>query len=372
MIPAACTEAATVEGDAPEQAPAFQQLLDDWRDEVDAYGATLSVRIPGSDDVHVASGLDDLDPQTPMPTDGTFRIASITKTFVAATALELVEEGRLSLTDTVEAWIPELPNAEEITLGMLLDHTAGLGDDAFEDIVRTLVADPARSYAPEDALAMWLEPSPVSPPGHSFAYSNPGYMAVGLVIERELDQDLATVIEERFVRPLELSDTVLGDESTTASRHAWFNENWFSDGGSNRLIDLRELPQDSSATLSWAAGGMISSSTDLLDWGEALYTGEVLGEQSTATMLEMPNSYREYQRYGVGVMGFCQQEDCQANEVELVGHRGWFPGSKSLLVHHLDSRITMIVNSNYADVEFGQLLSGVLRELGIEWRGPIE
>jgi hypothetical protein len=70
---------------------ALQAILDQWRTGVGADGATLSLRVPGHDDIHLASGIDDRDPDTPMPTDGTFGIASVTKTFVAALALQLVD-----------------------------------------------------------------------------------------------------------------------------------------------------------------------------------------------------------------------------------------------------------------------------------------
>ena len=105
---------------------ALQAILDQWRTDVDAYGATLSLRVPGHDDIHLASGIDDRDPETPMPTDGTYGVASITKTFVAAIALQLVDEGKLSLDEPVEPWLPEIPHADEVTLAMLLGHTAGL------------------------------------------------------------------------------------------------------------------------------------------------------------------------------------------------------------------------------------------------------
>jgi CubicO group peptidase (beta-lactamase class C family) len=94
---------------------------------VGAYGATLSLRVPGHDDIYVASGIDDRDPETPVPIDGTYGVASVTKTFVAAIALQLVDEGRLSLYEPVEPWLPELPHADEVTLAMLLGHSAGLG-----------------------------------------------------------------------------------------------------------------------------------------------------------------------------------------------------------------------------------------------------
>jgi D-alanyl-D-alanine carboxypeptidase len=346
----------------------LQQILDTWRVDEGAFGATLSVRVPGAGDIHLASGLDGLDPETQMPTEGTFRVASITKTFIAALALQLVDDGLLSLTEPVATHVPELPNADRITLGMLLDHTAGFGDDAFAAMLTRLLDDPGRSYSPEEATELWLAPSPLDEPGTTFAYSNPGYMAAGILIERALEQDLAELIEERLTEPLGLTDTVLGDESIGATRHAWYNE----DREATNIVDITTLPQDAAATLSWAAGGIISTSADILEWGDALYSGEVLGEETTATMLEMRNSYRDYQQYGLGVMGFCNELDCQPEDVGVVGHRGFFPGSKSLLAHHLDSGVTMIVNSNYSDVDFRQLLSASFRELGIAWEAPIE
>ena len=170
---------------------ALQAILDQWRTDVGAYGATLSLRVPSHDDIHLASGIDDRDPETPMPTDGTYDVASITKTFVAATALQLVEEGRLSLDEPVEPWLPELPHADQVTLAMLLGHTAGLGVWDNGDVV---IEDLTRSFTPEEVLALQLQAPPSGQPGERFAYTNTGYTAVGVLIERVLDQDLATVI----------------------------------------------------------------------------------------------------------------------------------------------------------------------------------
>lgn len=165
---------------------ALQAILDQWRTDAGAFGATLSLRVPGHDDIHLASGIDDRDPQTPMPTDGTFGIGSVTKTFVAATALQLVEEGKLSLGEPVAAWLPELPHADQVTLAMLLGHTSGLG---MRNEIEYVFSDLARAYTPEEALAEQLQAPPVGQPGERFSYANGGYIAVGLMIERVLDQD---------------------------------------------------------------------------------------------------------------------------------------------------------------------------------------
>jgi D-alanyl-D-alanine carboxypeptidase len=361
---------------------ALQAILDEWRTEVDTFGATLSIRVPDHGDIHLASGIDDRDPDTPMPTDGTYRIDSITKTFVAATALQLVDEGRLSLDEPVEAWLPELPNAEEITLAMLLGHTSGLGswygpnasESAEADAEETVLADLSRSFTPEEVLAKHLEQPPVGQPGQAFAYSNAGYEAVGLLIKRELDQDLAAVIADRFTEPLSLSDTFLSDGSTKPTRHGWFS---LDHEDPDRPIDFLDIPHEAAMTTRWAAGAMISSSEDLLDWGEALYSGDLLGEDTTATMLEMRPAFSSSEHYGLGAEGWClDQGGCAPEEVDLVGHIGGGQGSRALLGHHRDSGLTLAIHMNVqvAPDDPGPvmipLLADVLHELGLVDEAP--
>ena len=231
---------------------ALQAILDEWRTEVDTFGATLSIRLPGHDDILLASGVDDRDitatapdgspvehAETPMPTDGTYPMGYVTRTFVAAAALQLVDEGRLTLDEPVQPWLPELPSADQTTLRMLLGYTSGLGqwDDAEQ--AAALLADLSRSYTPEEVLAKHLEQPPTGPPGGDPAFGRAGYIAVGLLIERVLDQDLATIIQERFIEPLALDDTVFSDGSTVPTRHGWFG----TPGGRRR--PARRLPRRS-------------------------------------------------------------------------------------------------------------------------------
>jgi D-alanyl-D-alanine carboxypeptidase len=352
---------------------ALQALLDQWRTDVDAYGATLSLRVPGHDDIHLASGIDDRDPETPMPTDGTYGIASITKTFTAALALQLVDEGKLALDEPVEAWLPELPHADEVTLAMLLGHTAGFGAwDNFDVVTQDLT----RAYTPEEALALNLQAPPVDQPGERFTYTNTGYTAVGVMIERVLHQDLATVIGQRFTGPLSLDDTQMNDGSVKATRHTWARL------APDVVIDMLDIPQQAATTLNFAGGNIISSSADLLDWGEALYSGELLGPETTATMLDMRSSFAPVPgtghlvatdeptrlHYGLGAEGYClDPAGCRPDEVELVGHGGSFDGYRTLLAYHPASGITVAFFAN-RDVPYEKLLPGVtdlFEELGL-------
>lgn len=356
---------------------ALQATLDEWRAGIDAYGATLSLRVPGRDDVHLASGVDDRHlttvdnagapvehTATPMPTDGTFNVDAISRTFAAATAMQLVAEGRLSLDEAVEPWLPELPGADRITLAMLLGHTSGLGG---WDPLPAIVDDPARSFTPEEVLANHLAQPVRAEPGGTFGLTDADTVAAGLLIERELGQDLATVYEERIFEPLGLDDTRFSDGSTHATRHGWFA---LPDDPDPELpLDVLDFPANAARTAAWASGGVDSSSQDLLDWGEALLTGDLLGEDATATLVEMrnPNPLPFSDWYGLGISGYCLQPGCAADEVELVGRSGAFAGSRSLLVHHADSGITAVVHVNTATIDVPamvQLVTSVLPLVG--------
>jgi D-alanyl-D-alanine carboxypeptidase len=319
-----------------------------------------ATRVDGSTVVHT---------ETPMPVDGTYPIQHITKTFVAAAALQLVDEGRLALDEPVAPWLPELPGADAITPRMLLAYTSGLApwwDDV--DYIPTLLDDPTRSFTPAEVLGEYLQDPSVAAPGGEPVFGGVGYIALGVLIERVLGEDLATVIEQRFTRPLSLDETSLGDGSAWPSRHGWLSRPGADDP--NRTFDMLDQPSQAVITTLWAERGMTSSSTDLLDWGDALFGGDVLGPNTTATMLTMnpavvppvPGRY-----FALGATGYCLTDGCGTDEVELVGA----PGSTSFgwsvqLVHHPSSGTTIVVQANVAIADPADLLAvpvEVIRQL---------
>jgi D-alanyl-D-alanine carboxypeptidase len=361
------TAAASV--DATVDKAALQTILDQWRTGLDAFGATLSIRVPGNDDIHLASGIDDRNPDTPMPTDGTFGTGTITRSFVAAAALQLVDEGRLSLDQVVEPWLPELPNADQITVAMLLGFTSGLPQVDAPDAQDMVLADLTRRFTPEELLAEHLKRQPTRPPGEGVAGVDTGYVAAGLLIERVLGRDLTAVIDKRLIKPLSLNDTSLSDGSVRPTRHGWFS----LDGDPDRPLDFLDFPHQAVMTSNWASRNMISSSEDLLDWGETLYTGGLLSEASTATMLEMRDLDLPGYYYGLGAEGFCfDQTACTPDDVDLVGHVGGFiVGIESLVVHHPDSGTTVVIhandNSGFTDeaAQLVDLVEAALQSLGL-------
>jgi D-alanyl-D-alanine carboxypeptidase len=292
----------------------------------------------------------------------------------------------LSLDDPVERWLPELPNGDKITVAMLLDNTSGMGSwygptspDADADFFATLQADWARSFTPEEVLAKHLERPALGQPGERFVWSDADFHGLGLLIERELGQDIATVIEERLAEPLALGDTFLTDDFRKGTLHVWTT----LDGDSEGPTDIRDAPSGMAmATALWVGhGAMISSSQDMLEWGEALYSGDVIGEQTTETMLDMRSSFSPPSfigqpddgpvHYGLGTMGFCiNQTGCSADEAqEIVGHSGAWAGTRNLLAYHRDSGTTVMVHTNtFPGTDVPQrfnLVADTLQQLGL-------
>ena len=207
--PAAAPTAATA---APEDADraGLQRRLDEVV-AAGAVGALAEVR-----DEHGVwrgtSGVAELGTTRAVPVHGQFRAGSITKTFVATVALQLVGEGRLRLDDPVEAWLPGVvPDGHRITVRHLLNHTSGL-----YDFVRTLPMPPGQEFldnrwrtwtAAELVQRAVANPPTFEQPGSAFAYSSTGYLLLGQIIEEVTGRPYSREIQRRVIQPLRLHGT---------------------------------------------------------------------------------------------------------------------------------------------------------------------
>jgi D-alanyl-D-alanine carboxypeptidase len=241
---------------------------------------------------------------------------------------------------------------------MLLGYTAGFGQWDEADQAATLLADLSRTFTPEEVLTKHLQAPPAGTPGSDPSFGRASYIAVGLLVQRLLDTDLATVIHDRFLAPLALDDTVFSDGTERPTRHGWLDLPGGSTG--ERASDVLDAPLQAVMSALWASEAMISSSSDLLDWGEALFSGRVLGPTGTATLLDMnpvspppvPNRY-----FGLGATGYCLQAGCDPDAAELVGAPGGgFCCWSTQLVYDRRSDTTIVVATNTNTPEPAQLI----------------
>lgn len=252
--------------------------------ELDATMATYKIPgcvagewVPTRGTFFVAKGKADLKTGRPVKTSDKFRIASITKTFTATMVLILADEGKLSLDDKVSQYLPNAPNAQNITIRQLLNHTSGIRDEDpsgawaeyFKDTTKML-----RRFTPEEVVQLYTGGKAQEEPGKEWMYSNAGYVVLGVLIEKVSGKTVPDYCEEKIAGPLGLSNTYfpIGPEIEGSYAHGY-------DG----TVDVTRMD------MSWdfTAGAMISTAPDLKVWAKAFATGELLSPQ----MLEQQNTF---------------------------------------------------------------------------------
>jgi D-alanyl-D-alanine carboxypeptidase len=317
--------------------------LERTREAEDMPGLRAAVRYPDGTLVTAAVGY--ANPETGQPLDDTIGMpgGSTGKTFVAALALLLVEDGVLSLDDPVSRWVgdtdwfPELPNARDLHVRHLLTHTSGMHDwiDSWRFHMRMVgrtIADGSAYFTPEELIGYTLGKRPKFPAGEGYAYTDNSYLVLGRVIEAASGRDYFELLEERIlvsqgldrVRPQlqsALPDIAMGHM-----------------GGAPSLKDDGRMKLD--PRTEWTGGGLVTDPVMLVTFYAALAEGRVVSAESLATMIDSGFQDPEHTDwyYGMGLF---------VNEApRTIGHGGLWPGYRTHVMHFLDSGITVAVQTN--------------------------
>jgi D-alanyl-D-alanine carboxypeptidase len=248
-----------------------------------APGAVAVVRTP-TGTRRAAAGLARLRPRVRMQANDRFRVASVTKTFVATVVLQLAAQGRLRLDDSVERWLPGLiPRGGATTLRQLLGHTSGLFDyDDDRAWVRKRIANPRREWSPRELVAIATSHPPLFAPGKKWSYSNTNYVVLGLVVEAATGRTLRRELEERIFKRLGLGATSYPAGTAIPGR---FAHGYIGSGSSVPLPPGKLLDVSTRLTPSaWGAGQIVSNGDDLTRFLSALLRGRLLPAGRLAAM----------------------------------------------------------------------------------------
>ncbi|MER7407628.1 serine hydrolase domain-containing protein [Streptomyces sp. NPDC000070] len=277
-----------------------------------------------------------------------FRGASITKTFVATVLLQLEAEGRLSLDDTVERWLPGLVrgngyDGDKITLRQLLNHTSGIANYTDDPAFLHDAAGPGfpqhryDTHTPQELVAIALTYPPLPDPEKTPVYSNTNFVIAGMVIEKATGRSYAQEITRRIIRPLKLRGTSFpGTSPHMPKPHPVGYSRLHQEAPDAPIHDATEH------NMTWlgAAGDVISTSGDLNRFQRSLIKGELLPRKQMAEMLdEVPAGGGL--GYGLGVE--FAQLSCG---VKVVGKSGRTNGSLSAMVGTQDGKHQLTFNIN--------------------------
>lgn len=320
---------------SPPSPPEVAAYADRLLSEVNAAGGPgMAVLVARGDDVlhRGAYGHASVELGVPMRPEHVLRIASVTKQFVAAGLLKLVDEGRAGLDDPLSNYLPGYPGGEAITLAQLLNHTSGIV--SYTSIPGYMAGNDIRRQLDTAGLVDVFKDRPADfAPGEGWFYNNSGYVLVGAVIEAITGMDWHAWIDEAIARPLGLAHTRYGaDEAVIAGQ---------ADGYSVTPQGQVQRAHMGSMSQPHAAGALVSTVDDLWRWNRALHTGRLLSSESYRRMITPEGAAATApMRYGYGII---------AGTVRgrpALFHSGGIFGFQSMLLYLPEQEITVVALRN--------------------------
>ena len=310
-------------------------------------GATLGVALADGESFGLAVGYSDREAKTPMKPSDLMLQGSVGKTYAAALAMQLVKEGKISLDDKIEKylgkekWFARLPNAKEITVRMLMNHTSGLVRYEFkEQFTKDLTANVDKVWKPEELISYIFDTKAPFEAGKGWDYSDTNYIVLGMIIERVTGKRYYDLVRKRILEPLKLKQTVPSDSRVIRGLAQGYAgaDNPF--GGTDAMIKDGKFainPQ-----FEWTGGGMASTTEDLALWAKAMYEARAFDAKLLPQMFEgvsAPMLGKET-KYGLGVI------IRQTPLGTAYGHSGFFPGYVTEMVYFPEHKIALAIQVN--------------------------
>jgi CubicO group peptidase (beta-lactamase class C family) len=324
-----------------------------------------------------------------------FGIASVTKSFTATTVLQLAQENKLDLDDTLDKWLPDtasqIANGDRITVRQLLNHTSGIADynfvnqfnalndpevrvklikdseisDAARDVLvslkdkpitpdflqneksQPLVSDPLfftkldlnspftqKASTPEDSISKVYGQPASFEPGAEYNYSNTNYLLLGEIIEKATDSTVGEQFRERIFEPLGMKNTFYPAQEQVPGGYV---KNYQDINGDNQPDDVSDK-YDPSYVMPGATGGIVSTPADLSRFARGLFKNELLAPD---TLKQMISGGKEGSDYGLGLEVINQPQLGQD-----LGHTGSAPGFNAKMSYFPDQDITVVTVGN--------------------------
>jgi D-alanyl-D-alanine carboxypeptidase len=298
----------------------LQNALDQSRIAGKVPGATEAVITPNGFTWEGASGLANVTTQTPTKPQDIFNIASITKSFTAATVLKLAESGKLSLDDTLGQWLPEIaaniPNSQSVTVRQLLNGTSGIFDYAGSpqlnsDATADFLSGAKRKWSRKDLVAYTYGEPRFSGRSSSatWTYPNTGIILAHLIIEKATGMTFTQALRVQVLKPLGLNSTFSPDEPIVGNQAR----------GYDGILGDVTISFNQSVT----GGDLFSNARDVTRFSHALFGGELLQASSQKELLTFVDEGIPYEglQFGLGVVNYGDN---------VYGKGGQIPGYQSM------------------------------------------
>jgi CubicO group peptidase (beta-lactamase class C family) len=316
-------------------------------------GLSLLVAKGGKTVLAEGFGLANVELQVPVKPETVFQSGSVGKQFTATAVMMLVEAGKVGLDDPVTKYFNDAPKTwNEVTVRELLSHTAGFGDYPTDFDFR-------KDWT-EDELLKLVEGIPLAyPPGTKWAYSNLGFLTLGILIHRVTGEFYGDFLQQRIFRPLDMSSTrIISEADIVPNRAAGY-----------RLVkgELKNQEWVAPAINTTADGSLYFSVLDLAKWDAALYTEKLLKRSSLDqmwTVAKLKNGQPNKGNYGFG--WFIDERHGH----RCIHHDGAWQGFQTAIDRFVDDQLTVVALANLAGSEPGTITKHVAEMyLAGKWSG---
>jgi D-alanyl-D-alanine carboxypeptidase len=301
-------------------------------------GAIVGVWLPAQGAYVQTYGVGNRETGDPPSVDDHFRIASITKTFVATVLLQLVDEGALALDTPLSQFALDFPQSATATLADLLGMTSGIFDYTHDEaFIARYDADPLLPFTPDDALAIARRFPPLFAPGTDISYSDTNTVIAGKIAELATGTSIEQLVRARIRSPLGLRETSFPTDPTMPEPvlHGYAQPE-----ATSSITDVTR----SNPNVGWAAGAMVSTLQDLYVWSRALANGSLLsGAMQEERLRTRPLHPDQPVRYGLGI----------ADLDGFLGHNGGIAGYSTMMLHDPAIDATVIAAANLSGIHGG-------------------
>src|SRR6476646_4283937 len=282
-------------------------------------------------------GFANLEWQVPNTPTTKFRLGSITKQFTAASILLLEERGKLKIEDPVKKYMPDAPAAwDKVTIFHLLTHTSGIPSfTSFPDLPKRQL----EAMTPQQ-LVDWFRDKPLEfEPGTKWNYSNSGYVLLGYLIEKISGQSYADFVQQNIFTPLGMKDSGYDSNSAIIERRAAGYAPGKNGPENAGFVNM---------TVPLSAGGLYSTTEDLLRWEQGLFGGKLL---SPASLAKMTTPFKEDYAFGLGVSS-------QGGH-KAITHDGGIQGFNTSMIYYPDEKLVIEVLANINGPAAGQIAAAL-------------
>lgn len=264
-----------------------------------------------------------------------YRIGSISKMFTATMIFQLVEEGKIKLSNTLDTWFPNIPNAKQITVSNLLNHRSGIHSFTDDPEYKTYMTQPKTH---EEMEAIITKGKPDFQPGEKAAYSNSNYVLLGYIVEKVTNKPYSKNLADRITSKIKLSSTDFGGKVN-------LNEN---DSYSYKFDGVWKQQPVTDMSIPGGAGSLVSTPADLTKFIEALFSLKLVSQSSLDQMKTITDGF------GMGIF------QIPFHTKKAYGHNGGIDGFGANLAYFPEDSLAIAYCTNGQVYPMNNILIGIL------------